>query len=383
MVSAFSTFANEGVYTTPIFVTRIEDRQGNLIASFAPRTQDAISERTAYTMLTMLEGVIRSGTGGRLGWAYNMQNVEVGGKTGTSQKNRDAWFMCVLPKLVAGCWVGGEDQAVRLVSRGEGSVIALPIVGEFLNRIYADPSTGISKQDLFTRPAVMPVYDCDETEKTDDSATRYEEDEFLSNTTYNTFEKAMKLAIVGASGAVGQEFMNILEESRLPIDELLLFGSERSAGRKYPFRGKELTVRLLAHNDDFCGVDIALVSAGGSTSKEFAETITKHGTLMIDNSSAFRMDEDVPLVVPEVNPEDALNAPRRIIANPNCTTIQMVVALNALEKLSHIRRVHVATYQSASGAGAQGMAELEEQHAALAKGGEPRVENLRINWLTT
>ena len=113
---------------------------------------------------------------------------------------------------------------------------------------------------------------------------------------------------------------------------------------------------------------------GGSTSKEFAETITKHGTLMIDNSSAFRMDEDVPLVVPEVNPEDALNAPRRIIANPNCTTIQMVVALNALEKLSHIRRVHVATYQSASGAGAQGMAELEEQHAALAKGGEPRVE---------
>ena len=179
MVSAFSTFANEGVYTTPIFVTRIEDRQGNLIASFAPRTQDAISEHTAYTMLTMLEGVIHSGTGGRLGWAYNMQNVEVGGKTGTSQKNRDAWFMCVLPKLVAGCWVGGEDQAVRLVSRGEGSVIALPIVGEFLNRIYADPSTGISKQDLFTRPAVMPVYDCDETEKTDDSATRYEEDEFF------------------------------------------------------------------------------------------------------------------------------------------------------------------------------------------------------------
>ena len=179
MVSAFSTFANEGVHNDAIFVTRIEDRQGNLIASFAPRTQDAISEHTAYTMLTMLEGVIRSGTGGRLGWAYNMQNVEVGGKTGTSQKNRDAWFMCVLPKLVAGCWVGGEDQAVRLVSRGEGSVIALPIVGEFLNRIYADPSTGISKQDLFTRPAVMPVYDCDETEKTDDSATRYEEDEFF------------------------------------------------------------------------------------------------------------------------------------------------------------------------------------------------------------
>ncbi len=261
--------------------------------------------------------------------------------------------MCVLPKLVAGCWVGGEDQAVRLVSRGEGSVIALPIVGEFLNRIYADPSTGISKQDLFTRPAVMPVYDCDETEKTDDSATRYEEDEFLSNTTYNTFEKAMKLAIVGASGAVGQEFMNILEESRLPIDELLLFGSERSAGRKYPFRGKELTVRLLAHNDDFCGVDIALVSAGGSTSKEFAETITKHGTLMIDNSSAFRMDEDVPLVVPEVNPEDALNAPA-YYRQPQLHDDSNGRGTQRARKLSHIRRVHVATYQSASGAGAQG-----------------------------
>ena len=184
----------------------------------------------------------------------------------------------------------------------------------------------------------------------------------------------MKIAIVGVSGAVGQEFLRILEERRLPIDELVLFGSQRSAGRTYKFRGEELTVKLLQHNDDFKGIDFALTSAGAGTSKEFAETITRHGTVMIDNSSAFRMDEDVPLVVPEVNPEDALNAPRRIIANPNCTTIQMVVALNALEKLSHIRRVHVATYQSASGAGAQGMAELEEQHAALAKGGEPRVE---------
>ena len=184
----------------------------------------------------------------------------------------------------------------------------------------------------------------------------------------------MKIAIVGASGAVGQEFLRILEERPLPVDELLLFGSERSAGQTYMFRGKPVTVKLLQQNDDFLGVDIALTSAGAGTSREFAETITRHGTLMIDNSSAFRMDEDVPLMVPEVNPEDALNAPRRIIANPNCTTIQMVVALNALEKLSHIRRVHVATYQSASGAGAQGMAELEEQHATLAKGGEPRVE---------
>ncbi len=184
----------------------------------------------------------------------------------------------------------------------------------------------------------------------------------------------MKIAIVGASGAVGQEFLNILERRPLPIDELLLFGSERSAGRKYTFRGKEIEVRLLQHNDDFRGVDFALVSAGAGTSREFAETITRHGAVMIDNSSAFRMDADVPLVVPEVNPEDAKRAPRRIIANPNCTTIQMVVALAAIERLSHIRRVHVATYQSASGAGAAAMDELVRQYAELGAGQPATVE---------
>ena len=184
----------------------------------------------------------------------------------------------------------------------------------------------------------------------------------------------MKLAVVGASGAVGQEFLRILEEHNFPCDELLLFGSARSAGQKRTFRGQEIEIKLLQHNDDFKGVDIALVSAGGSVSKEYAETITKHGTLMIDNSSCYRMDNDVPLVVPEVNAEDALSAPRRIIANPNCTTIQMVVALAALEKVAHIRRVRVATYQSASGAGATAMAELEAQHASLAKGEQPTVE---------
>ena len=183
----------------------------------------------------------------------------------------------------------------------------------------------------------------------------------------------MVLAVVGASGAVGQEFLRILEEHNFPCDELLLFGSARSAGQKRTFRGKEIEIKLLQHNDDFKGVDIALVSAGGSVSKEFAPTITKHGTLMIDNSSAFRMDKDVPLVVPEVNPEDALNAPRNIIANPNCTTIQMVVALNAIEKVSHIKRVHVATYQSASGGGAQAMAELKKQNEQLVAGEEPTV----------
>ena len=184
----------------------------------------------------------------------------------------------------------------------------------------------------------------------------------------------MKIAIVGASGAVGQEFLAILENHPMPIDELRLFGSKRSAGSSYRFRGQDIVVRELQHNDDFKDIDVALCSAGGSTSIEFADTITKHGAFMIDNSSAFRMEEDVPLVVPEVNGEDAFNAPRRIIANPNCTTIQMVVALGAIERLSHIKRVHVATYQSASGAGATGMQELQEQHQAIVEGEDPKIE---------
>lgn len=184
----------------------------------------------------------------------------------------------------------------------------------------------------------------------------------------------MKIAIVGASGAVGQEFLRVLDEQNFPIDELLLFGSSRSAGKEYEFRGKKYTVKELKHNDDFKGVDIAFTSAGGDTSKEFAETITKHGAIMIDNSSAFRMDADVPLVVPEVNGEDALTRPRNIIGNPNCTTIQMVVALNPIHKLSPIRRVHVATYQAASGAGASAMAELAKQYEQIINGEEPTVE---------
>ena len=151
----------------------------------------------------------------------------------------------------------------------------------------------------------------------------------------------MKVAIVGASGAVGQEFLRVLDERNFPLDELVLFGSKRSAGTKYTFRGKQIEVKLLQHNDDFKGVDIAFTSAGAGTSKEYAETITKHGAVMIDNSSAFRMDNDIPLVVPEVNAADAKDRPRGIIANPNCTTIQMVVALKAIEQLSHIKTVHV------------------------------------------
>lgn len=183
----------------------------------------------------------------------------------------------------------------------------------------------------------------------------------------------MKVAIVGASGAVGQELMRILSERQFPIDELHLFGSERSAGREYMFNGKAVRVKLLQHNDDFRDIDVVFTSAGAGTSREFADTITRYGALMIDNSSAFRMEEEVPLVVPEVNATDAVNPPRRIIANPNCTTIQMVVALKAIENLSHIRRVHVSTYQSASGAGAAAMDELVEQYAELGRGEEPTV----------
>lgn len=184
----------------------------------------------------------------------------------------------------------------------------------------------------------------------------------------------MKVAIVGVSGAVGQEFLRVLDERNFPLDELVLFGSSRSAGKEYEFKGQKIKVKELQHNDDFKGVDIALTSAGGSASKEYAETITKFGAVMIDNSSAFRMDDDVPLVVPEVNPEDCKNRPRNIIANPNCTTIQMLVALKPIENLSHITKVHVSTYQSASGAGAAAMDELVEQTKQVANGDPVTVE---------
>lgn len=187
----------------------------------------------------------------------------------------------------------------------------------------------------------------------------------------------MKVAIVGVSGAVGQEFLRVLAEREFPLDELVLFGSARSAGKTYEFRGKQLTVKELKHGDDFKDIDIALTSAGGGISKEYAETITKHGAIMIDNSSAFRYDDDVPLVVPEVNPEDSKVRPRNIIANPNCSTIQMVVALKPIDDISKIKRVRVATYQAASGAGAQGIAELEEQVLDVANGKEAKVSKFQ------
>ncbi len=184
----------------------------------------------------------------------------------------------------------------------------------------------------------------------------------------------MNIAIVGASGAVGQELLKVLSERNFPIDTLRLFGSKRSAGTVHQFKGSEIVVEELQHGNQFQGVDIAFTSAGASVSREYASDITRFGAIMIDNSSAFRMADDVPLVVPEVNAEAAFQCPRNIIANPNCTTIQMVVALYAIEQLSHIRRVHVSTYQAASGAGAQAMQELEMQYRQVLAGEEVNVE---------
>jgi penicillin-binding protein 1A len=159
MTGAFATFANHGVNIEPIFVTRIEARQGNLLASFVPTSNDAVSEETAHTMRGMLQNVINAGTGGRLRWQYGFRG-EMGGKTGTSQENRDAWFIGVTPKLVAGVWVGGEDQSVHLSSRGEGSVVALPIFGEFLRKVQQNGSLGVTVEDTFYRPAGAKEYEC-------------------------------------------------------------------------------------------------------------------------------------------------------------------------------------------------------------------------------
>ena len=181
-------------------------------------------------------------------------------------------------------------------------------------------------------------------------------------------QKKYNIAIVGASGAVGQELLHILEERRFPIKGLRLFGSERSEGKSCRFCGQDVIIERLQHGNQFEDTDIAFVSAGASVSREYADDITRFGCIMIDNSSAFRMDEAVPLVVPEVNGEDVFVHPKNIIANPNCTTIQMVLVLKVIERLSKIKTVRVATYQAASGAGLQAMYELENQHRQLIKG---------------
>ena len=190
--------------------------------------------------------------------------------------------------------------------------------------------------------------------------------------------KKYRVAILGATGAVGQEFLNLIEERKFPFAELRLLASSRSAGKKIAFMGREYTVQE-ATADSFEGIDIALF-AGGSASKEFAPYAVKAGAVVIDNSSAFRMDPAVPLVVPEVNPE-AIRQHKGIIANPNCSTIIMVMGLKPLYDLAKIRRIVVSTYQAVSGAGKEGMAELEEQVAALSSGKEPAANILPVGKL--
>jgi aspartate-semialdehyde dehydrogenase len=170
------------------------------------------------------------------------------------------------------------------------------------------------------------------------------------------------VAIVGATGAVGVELIRCLEERRFPLSELRLFASARSAGKTLPFRGQQVAVRELKE-DSFRGVDVALFSAGGGTSKRFGPLAVEQGAVVVDNSSAFRMDPAVPLVVPEINPE-AVRAHRGIIANPNCSTIIAITPLWPIHRINPLRRLIIATYQAASGAGAAAMEELRESTRA-------------------
>ena len=173
------------------------------------------------------------------------------------------------------------------------------------------------------------------------------------------------VAIVGATGAVGVEMMLCLEQRNFQLSELTLLASARSAGKKMKFRGEEITVKELTH-ESFAGIDIALFSAGGGISLEYGPSAAAAGAVVIDNSSAFRMDEGVPLVVPEINPEAAKDRPRNIIANPNCTTIISLMALAPLHEKFGLESVIASSYQAVSGSGAQGIIELEEQVKAIA-----------------
>lgn len=187
------------------------------------------------------------------------------------------------------------------------------------------------------------------------------------------------VAVVGATGAVGEEMRNVLEQRDFPIGNLRLLASARSAGKKFSYKGEDLVVEGLT-KDAFKGIDIALFSAGGSISKEFAPAAVGAGAVVVDNSSAFRMDDNVPLVVPEVNPGD-VKKHSGIIANPNCTTIIMLVALKPLYDYSRIKRVVVSTYQSASGAGAKGMDELISQAKQFVSGEDIKVEHFAYQLL--
>ena len=183
-------------------------------------------------------------------------------------------------------------------------------------------------------------------------------------------DRKYTVAVVGATGAVGETMLAILEERNFPVGKIIALASERSAGSTVTFRNREVVVQDLATFDP-AGVDFALFSAGGSTSKEFAAKFVEKGAIVIDNSSAFRYDDDVPLVVSEVNPEAARNPPRGIIANPNCSTMQMLVALAPIHRAVGIERINVATYQSVSGGGRSALEELGRQTAAILNFADP------------
>ncbi len=180
------------------------------------------------------------------------------------------------------------------------------------------------------------------------------------------------VAIVGATGAVGNEMIETLDQRDFPVEKLRLFASERSLGKTLPFRGSEIPVETIDENS-FKGIDIALFSAGGDRSKKWAPVAAKSGCVVVDNSSAWRMDPEVPLVVPEVNPED-IKKHKGIIANPNCSTIQMVVVLKPIHDAAKIKRVVVTTFQSVSGTGKKAMDELVEQTKDILNFKEPRCE---------
>ena len=179
--------------------------------------------------------------------------------------------------------------------------------------------------------------------------------------------KKLNVAVVGATGAVGQEMLKVIEQRRFPVERVLPLASARSAGRKVRFAGGELEVRELT-DQSFRGIQLALFSAGGPISQKFAPIAAADGAIVVDNTSAFRMEADCPLVVPEVNGDEVRNAPRKIIANPNCSTIQMVVALEPIRRKAGIRRIVVSTYQAVGGAGARAMEELRTQARAWAAG---------------
>jgi len=190
-------------------------------------------------------------------------------------------------------------------------------------------------------------------------------------------DRPLHVAIAGATGAVGEEILQCLDERDFPVAKLTLLASARSAGKTIPFRGEDIVVEELTH-DSFEGVDVALFSAGGGISKEFGPSAAKAGATVVDNSSAFRMDDDVPLIVPEINPEAAKNATRGIIANPNCTTIITLMALAPLHRQFGLKSIIASSYQAVSGSGAKGIAELEAQVDAIVKG-EPVVQEIYPN----